>query len=90
MAKVRRLGLLTAGGDCPGLNAVIRAVTKSAARQDPPIQVVGILDGYAGLVLGRTRLLSDDDVIGFAHISRDLWLCKSCMNGILPARMIIK
>ena len=64
MSKVKRLGLLTAGGDCPGLNAVIRAVTKAALRQDPPIQVVGILDGYEGLVTGRTRSLTDADVSG--------------------------
>src|SRR5207249_3427449 len=50
--------------DCPGLNAVIRAVAKSAARQNPPIEVIGILDGYAGLVEGRVRKLEDTDVSG--------------------------
>lgn len=64
MSKVRRLGILTAGGDCPGLNAVIRAVVKSALRRDPPIEVIGILDGYAGLVLSRIKPLSDGDVSG--------------------------
>jgi phosphofructokinase-like protein len=64
MTKIKRLGLLTAGGDCPGLNAVIRAVTKAALRQDPPIEVLGILDGYSGLVTGRTRSLADADVSG--------------------------
>src|SRR5262249_51109139 len=58
----RKLGVLTAGGDCPGLNAVIRAVTKSALRQG--IEVVGVLDGYAGLVLDHIRPLSDADVSG--------------------------
>jgi len=62
--SVRRIGILTAGGDCPGLNAVIRAVVKSAARRKPSIEVVGILDGYAGLVEGRTRALDDNDVSG--------------------------
>ena len=64
MRPTRRLGLLTAGGDCPGLNAVIRAVTKAGLRQDPPVEVIGILDGYAGLVTGQTRLLTDADVSG--------------------------
>lgn len=64
MGTIKRLGILTAGGDCPGLNAVIRAVVKSAARREPSIQVVGILDGFAGLVEGRTRLLGDADVSG--------------------------
>src|SRR5262249_40834138 len=60
----KRLGLLTAGGDCPGWNAVIRAVTKSALRETPPIEIIGILDGYSGLVTGRIRRLTDDDVSG--------------------------
>jgi 6-phosphofructokinase 1 len=64
MARVKRLGLLTAGGDCPGLNAVIRAVTKTADRLDPPIDIIGILDGYGGLVTGRTRHLGEPEVSG--------------------------
>jgi len=64
MTSVKRIGILTAGGDCPGLNAVIRAVVKSALRHDPPIQVTGILDGYAGLVENRTQSLTEGDVSG--------------------------
>jgi phosphofructokinase-like protein len=64
MVHVKRLGLLTAGGDCPGLNAVIRAVTKAALRQTPPIEIVGIIDGYEGLVTGRTRSLTETEVSG--------------------------
>src|SRR5882672_7555170 len=64
MTRVKRLGLLTAGGDCPGLNAVIRAITKSAHRQTPPIEVIGILDGYSGLVLGRSHPLTETEVSG--------------------------
>jgi len=46
--KVKRVGILTGGGDCPGLNAVIRGVTKSAI--DHGMSVVGIIDGFEGLV----------------------------------------
>lgn len=46
MAK--RIGVLTAGGDCPGLNAVIRGITKSAETHD--FEVIGFLKGYEGLV----------------------------------------
>ncbi|MBI4354806.1 MAG: 6-phosphofructokinase [Candidatus Omnitrophica bacterium] len=60
---VRTIGVLTGGGDCPGLNAVIRAVVK-AASADHQLRVVGILDGYAGLVEGRARPLTDADVSG--------------------------
>jgi ATP-dependent phosphofructokinase / diphosphate-dependent phosphofructokinase len=60
--KVRRIGILTGGGDCPGLNAVIRGVTKPA--QDNGMSVLGILDGFEGLVEGRARELYNHDVSG--------------------------
>ena len=48
MSNCKRIGLLTAGGDCPGLNAVIRGVVKSANTHG--YEVVGFLKGYEGLV----------------------------------------
>lgn len=60
--KVMRIGVLTGGGDCPGLNAVIRGVTKPA--QDYGMSVLGILDGFEGLVEGRARELKNEDVSG--------------------------
>ncbi len=48
MANGKRLGILTAGGDCPGLNAVIRGVVKSANTHG--YEVIGFLKGYEGLV----------------------------------------
>ena len=57
---IRRIGVLTGGGDCPGLNAVIRAVTKSAIFNHK-WDVVGILDGYLGLIENRCRPLSARD-----------------------------
>jgi phosphofructokinase-like protein len=61
-SKVKRIGVLTGGGDCPGLNAVIRGVTKPA--QDYGMTVFGILDGFEGLVEGRAKELNNDDVSG--------------------------
>ncbi len=61
--KVRRVGLLTAGGDCPGLNAVIRAVAKSLMINHK-VEVVGIEDGFEGLIEDRMRILKYDDVSG--------------------------
>lgn len=61
-SKVRRIGIITGGGDCPGLNAVIRGVTKPA--QDYGMSVFGILDGFEGLVEGRARELKNEDVSG--------------------------
>ncbi len=62
MGRVERLGVLTAGGDCPGLNAVIRAVTARSIGHGAA--VVGILDGWEGLMEGRTRPLDRDAVRG--------------------------
>ncbi|MFN3168362.1 MAG: 6-phosphofructokinase [Phycisphaeraceae bacterium] len=63
MTNIKRIGVLTGGGDCPGLNAVIRAVTKTAIL-DHGLEVVGIEDGFLGLVENRTRPLSEADVSG--------------------------
>jgi len=60
---IRAVGVLTGGGDCPGLNAVIRSVTK-ALIYEHGVTVYGFLDGYAGLVEGRYRKLSAPDVSG--------------------------
>ncbi len=61
--SIRRLGILTGGGDCPGLNAVIRAVAKTAILQYG-IEVIGIEDGFQGLIEHRVRPLSTKDVSG--------------------------
>ena len=50
----RRIGLLTSGGDCPGLNAAIRGVAK-AAYEMFDTEIVGISDGYSGLIHGEYR-----------------------------------
>ena len=46
---IKRIGVLTGGGDCPGLNAVIRAVVKTAWYQHG-VEVFGIEDGFTGLI----------------------------------------
>ncbi len=62
-SKIRRVGVLTGGGDCPGLNAVIRAVTKSLILQYD-VEVIGIEDGFQGLIENRMRKLSYGEVSG--------------------------
>jgi 6-phosphofructokinase len=62
-SRTRCIGLLTAGGDCPGLNAVIRAITKVAIHEHG-IRVVGIQDGFRGLVENRTVPLDEEVVSG--------------------------
>ncbi len=58
-----RIGVLTAGGDCPGLNAIIRAVTKTLILHYDA-EVIGFEDGYEGLIERRARPLSYYDVSG--------------------------
>ncbi len=57
-----KIGILTGGGDCPGLNAVVRGVTKSALRRG--WEVIGFRDGYRGLVEKDFTHLGDQDVSG--------------------------
>ena len=59
----KRIALLTGGGDCAGLNAVIRAVTKKAIFEHH-YEVFGFIDGYEGLIHNHYRTLSMDDVSG--------------------------
>jgi 6-phosphofructokinase 1 len=62
MQQLRRIGVLTAGGDCPGLNAVIRAVVTRIVSGNN--QVLGIMNGWEGLMGGTVRPLDRDDVRG--------------------------
>jgi len=64
---IRRIGVLTGGGDAPGLNAVIRAVVKSACLAG--VECVGIEDSFDGLIFPeRTRVLTLRDVTGILRI----------------------
>ena len=62
-ARLQRIGILTGGGDCPGLNAVIRSITKPAMSYYHST-VIGIQDGFEGFVEGSMRELSWLDVSG--------------------------
>jgi len=59
----KRIGILTSGGDCPGLNAAIRGVAK-ASYELFDCEFVGINDGYQGLIDGNYRELSPKDFSG--------------------------
>src|SRR5436190_11011364 len=61
-APMQTIGILTGGGDCPGLNAVIRAVARRSF--DRGYDVIAVHDGWRGLVDGRTTPLTERDVSG--------------------------
>lgn len=59
----KRIAILTGGGDCPGINAVIRAIAKKAIIEED-MEIIGIEDGYHGLVENRYKVLHYEDVSG--------------------------
>ncbi len=63
MPRIRRIGVLTGGGDAPGLNAVIRAVVKIAIKQYN-LGVTGFLNGFGGLIKNQVRELTEREVVG--------------------------
>ena len=62
-SAVKRIGVLTSGGDAPGMNAAIRAVVRTAAKWN--IECVGIRRGWAGLIAGDIRVM---DASSVSHI----------------------
>lgn len=63
-----KIGILTSGGDCPGLNAVIRGFAKYVYSQIPRAQIIGISDGYLGLITKETRELKESDFSGILNV----------------------
>jgi hypothetical protein len=86
MKKCRRIAILTGGGDCPGINAVIRAVTKKAILQYG-MEVIGIEDGYHGVIHNRCRKLEYNDVSGILH-----WVepYLAPQKQLIPTDMLLK
>ncbi len=60
----RRVGILTSGGDCPGLNATIRGVAKALYERISDVEIVGISDGYNGLINGDYREMQRSEFSG--------------------------
>ncbi len=65
--KAKRIGILTAGGDCPGLNAAIRGVGKAAMGRYG-MEIIGFRDGFRGLVENRTVKLDHSALSGILTV----------------------
>ena len=61
---MKRIGLLTSGGDCQALNATMRGVVKGLSTNLEELEVYGFDDGYKGLIYGNYRMLSSGDFSG--------------------------
>lgn len=61
---MKRIGLLTSGGDCQALNAAMRGVVKCLVNSDEKVEIYGFIDGYKGLIYGNFRMLGGHDFSG--------------------------
>ena len=84
---IKRIGILTGGGDCPGLNAVIRAVVKKASG-DCGWKCLGIHDGYEGLVLGRGVWLDSSSVSNILSVGGTILGTSNTANPFDYARRV--
>ncbi len=65
MHTIKRIGVLTSGGDAPGMNAAVRAVVRTALFNN--IEVSGIFSGYKGMINGEFKNMISQDVSGIIH-----------------------
>ena len=65
MAKFRKIGVLTSGGDAPGMNATVRAVARAAISRG--VEVIGIYEGYKGLIHTK-RIVDGKELDSTVHL----------------------
>lgn len=61
---MKRIGMLTSGGDCQALNAAMRGVVKTLVNAEEKVEIYGFLDGYKGLIYSRFQMLTGKDFSG--------------------------
>ena len=61
---MKRIGMLTSGGDCQALNAAMRGVVKSLYNSNEEVEIYGFLEGYRGLIYGNFKMLTSADFSG--------------------------
>lgn len=70
---MKRVGILTSGGDCQGLNAAIRGVAKGLYEEfGKNVEIYGIKDGYKGLIFGEYKLMQPEDFSGILTLGGTL------------------
>ncbi len=78
MSKIKKIGILTSGGDAPGMNAAIRAVTRTAIYNN--LEVIGILEGYKGMIERKFRPLWTQDVSDIIQRGGTILKTARCME----------
>lgn len=82
MANIKCIGVLTSGGDAPGMNAAIRAVTRAAIYND--IAVKGIMRGYRGLIYDEIVSFKSDSVSNIIQQGGTILKTARCMEFMTP------
>lgn len=82
MKEIRRIGVLTSGGDAPGMNAAVRAVVRAATAKG--IDVLGIRRGYNGLINGDVVELNARSVDGISKKGGTILYTARCMEFMTP------
>ena len=85
---MKRIGMLTSGGDCQALNAAMRGVVKGLSENVDELEIYGFHNGYKGLIYGDYRLLTSADFSGILTkggtilgLSCDPWRQWNAENG---------
>ena len=78
MASVKCVGILTSGGDAPGMNAAIRAVTRAAIYNG--LKVKGIYRGYKGLITGEIQEFKTQNVSNIIQLGGTILKTARCME----------
>ena len=82
MSKIHCIGVLTSGGDAPGMNAAIRAVTRTAIYNG--LQVKGIYRGYKGLVTGEIKEFKSQNVSNIIQLGGTILKTARCKEFTTP------
>ena len=82
MGTVKCVGILTSGGDAPGMNAAIRAVTRAAIYNG--LQVKGIYRGYRGLVTGEIKEFKSQNVSNIIQLGGTILKTARCKEFTTP------
>ncbi|MBQ4055366.1 MAG: 6-phosphofructokinase, partial [Clostridia bacterium] len=76
--KFRRIGVLTSGGDAPGMNAAVRAVTRTAIAHG--VEVMAIYEGYKGLITENMKLFGNRDVSNIINLGGTALYSDRCLE----------
>lgn len=76
--NIRRVALLTSGGDAPGMNAAVRAIVRAGVAQG--MQMFGLMHGYTGLINGDFKPLGARDVGGIVHLGGTILGTTRCVE----------